>query len=134
MIKFNPSNDEDIPQIRDWAAADIYHRGNNDPSWWLTGNGLLAFVLHDEKGPVFYVRLDDGEYARLSVQFAPVEVVPKRRLVRAMIQCLPTLIEITKQHGNKGLIFDSESPSLISFMEKFGFLKQNDSYLLSFGE
>lgn len=134
MITFNPSTEADIPRIKEWASADIYHKDQNLPEWWVTGNGLLAFVLHDEKGPVFYVRLDDGEYARLSVQFAPVEIVPKRRLVRTMIQCLPRLIEITKRHGNKGLIFDSESPSLISFMEKFGFLRENDRYLLSFGE
>lgn len=135
-MKFLPSTESDIHQIQTWTDADIYHRGQNNPTWWLTGNGLIAFCLYDDIGPVFYVRMDEGEYARLSVQFPPVEAVPKRRLVRAMIQTLPKLIDIAKINGSKGLIFDSVSPSLIKFMGKLGFLQVagDDSYLLLFGE
>lgn len=135
-IRFVPSTVDDIPQIQQWTDADVYHNGQHSPGWWITGNGFIAFRLEDNKGPVFYVRIDDGEYARLNVQFPPIDVVPKMRLARAMIQTLPRLIEITKSHGCKGLIFDSVSPALISFMEKLGFLKiaQDDSYLLLFGE
>lgn len=135
MITFVPSTDKDIEQIQLWTDADVYHRGQNNPSWWLTGNGILSFCLHDEQGPVFYVRVDEGEYARLSVQFAPVDIVPKRRLVRAMLQTLPKIIEIAKSHGNKGIIFGSISPTLIGFMNKFGFKDVgDDNFQLSFGE
>lgn len=139
MVKFEASTEEDVNRIREWTDSDIYHRERNLPEWWLTGSGLLSFALYDDKGPVFYVRIDtgaDGEYARLNVQFAPEEVVPKIRLAKAMIQTLPKLIEIAKKHGIEGFIFDSISPRLVIFMERLGFVKvaEDDCYLLLFGE
>lgn len=135
-IKFIPSVISDIDQIQKWTDADEYHRGQHNPSWWLTGNGFISFCLYDDKGPVCYVRIDDGEYARLNVQFAPQDVVSKRRLVLAMLEALPKLIKTMKSHGSNGFIFDSISPTLISFMDKVGFSKiaGDDSYLLLFGE
>ena len=135
-IKFVSSTADDTSQIQQWTDADIYHRGQHNPGWWITGNGLLSFCLHDDQGPCFYVRIDDGEYASLSVQFAPEDVVSKRRLVHAILQALPKIIGIIKANGSKGLIFDSVSPSLVRFMEKVGFkqVQESDSYKLSFGE
>jgi hypothetical protein len=135
MIRFHPSNESDIDRIQEWTNLDTYHKGQNNPSWWLTGNGLLSFCLFDEQGPVFYVRLDDGDLIRLSVQFAPLSVVPKKRLVRAMIQTLPKLINVAKSYGKKGMIFSSESPSLILFMQRAGFRCSDDGdFVLPFGE
>ncbi len=137
MITFKASNEEDVPQIEAWADADIYHKDQHNAPWWITGNGLLSFRIDDGKGPVFYVRIDDGDggYARLSVQFDPIEVVPKVRLVRAMLQTLPKLITGVKDQGYKGLVFDSESPSLIAFMSREGFEEVGDGgYKLTFGE
>ena len=133
MIIFKASTVDDVSQIQEWTDADVYHRGQHNPGWWITGNGLLSFRVDDETGPLFYVRLDDGEFCRLSVQFAPSNVVSKRRLIPAMLETLPKLIETAK--GSKGLIFDSVSPALIKFMGKMRFTKfENDSYLLLFGE
>jgi hypothetical protein len=135
MIRFEVSKEQDLEQIQDWTDLDRYHRGQHNPKWWLTGNGLVAFRLDDSKGAVFYVRLDGGEYARLSVQFAPEELVPKIRLVRAMLQTFPKLVEIAKENGSKGMIFYSESPTLIGFMSRLGFKDQgDDNFKLTFGE
>jgi hypothetical protein len=135
MIEFVASTFKDISRIQRWTDADIYHKGQNSPSWWVTGQGLLSFSIHDEKGPLFFVRMDSGEYIRLSVQFAPLEEVGKLRLIRAMLQTLPKLIEVAKKEKGKGLIFDSESPTLVRFMEKMGFKNVgDDSYRLAFGE
>ena len=135
MIKFVPSTIKDVEQIQQWTDADEYHRGQHNPAWWLTGKGFLSFCLYDDKGPVCYVRMDEGEYVKLSVQFAPIEIVSKMHLARAIFQAFPKLIEIAKSARCKGIIFNSISPSLIHFMYKFGFDEAGDnSYVLTFRE
>lgn len=135
MIKFIPSTTEDAPQIQQWTDADVYHNGQHSPDWWITGNGLLSFCLCDDAGSVLYIRLDEGEYVRISAQFAPADIVGKRRLVRAILQLLPKLVEVAKSNGSKGLIFSSESPTLIGFMKKAGYQDTGDGdFKLTFGE
>ena len=133
---FTPSTAADIDQITEWAAADPWHHVVN-PGWWLTGaeGSFLAFCLMDSKGPVAYVRLevDDG-YVRIHTKFAPESVVSKRRLVVGMIEAVKKLIEFYKQSNAKGLVFQSVSPNLIAFMDKYLGFKQvgNDDYRLEF--
>jgi hypothetical protein len=135
MIKLLPSTEKDVGQIQQWTLADIYHNHQNNPEWWLTGNGLLSFKAEDETGPVFYLRMDGGDVCRLSVQFAPSDVVSKRRLIRAMLETLLKMIEVAKSVSSKGLVFDSSSPTLIKFMQRAGFKDTgNGSYVLLFGE
>jgi hypothetical protein len=117
MISFSNATENDIPQISEWVAADPYHKHQGQPEWWLTGNGLLAFCLMDDKGPLTYVKLDEeGEYVRIHTQFAPESVVSKRRLVIGMMGCMKVLKDLYKD--KKGLIFNSLNPSLIAFMGK----------------
>lgn len=119
MIKLTASIESDIGQIREWIAADPYHKHQGQPEWWLTENGLLAFCLMDDKGPLTFVRLDEeGEYIRIHTQFAPESVVSKRRLVVGMLQCVGVLTDIYKTQGKKGFVFESISPTLIAFMNK----------------
>lgn len=118
MINFSESTSADVKQITEWTARDLYHT-EEYPEWWLTGNGLLAFCLMDERGPLAYVRLNaEGEYVRIHTQFAPESIVSKRRLVVGMIECVRKLIEIYKADEKKGLIFGSISPTLVAFMDK----------------
>ena len=136
MIHFDESIGDDLPQLKEWIAIDPYHFHQGSPEWWLTGNGLLAFTLLDERGPLCYVRLDEeGEYIRIHTQFAPEAVVSKRRLLVGMNQCMTKLIELY-QSTHSGMVFNSISPSLISFMMKrFGFvLDKDDDYVLQFKE
>ena len=135
MIKFDTSIEDDIPQLVLWIANDPYHYRQVQPTWWLTGNGLLAFTLLDERGSLCYVRLDDEDgYIRIHTQFAPETVVPKRRLLVGMVQCMDELIKLYGK--KKGMIFNSVNPSLIAFMNKrFGFTSVgNDDYRLDFEE
>jgi hypothetical protein len=136
VIKFDSSIEDDIPQLEEWIAYDPYHFRQEQPSWWLTGSGLLSFCLMDERGPLCYVRLDEeGEYIRIHTQFAPEAVVSKRRLLVGMNQCMLKLIEV--YHPTKrGMVFNSVSPSLIAFMGKrFSFMSVGgDDYQLDFEE
>jgi len=119
MIKFTESTSQDLQQIAEWIQQDPYHKHQGQPEWWLTGNGLLAFCLMDDKGPLTYVRLDDeGEYVRINTQFAPREIVSQRRLVVSMLECMNVLTNLYKTQNKKGFVFQSISPTLIAFMGK----------------
>jgi hypothetical protein len=121
VMKLEPTTEEDLQRISDWNQADEYHRGNNLPEWWLTGQGSLAFRLDDEQGPVLYVRLDDGELCRLHCQFAPQDVVDKKRVILNIVGILPWLLNYARSKGSKGMVFNSVSPKLVKFMKKMGF-------------
>jgi hypothetical protein len=137
MINLSPATSDDLPQLIEWINADPYHKDQGQPEWWLTNNGLLAFCLMDDKGPLTYVRLDEeGEYVRINTQFAPESIVSKRRLVVGMIRCMSVLTDIYKTQAKKGFVFESVSPTLISFMSKRqGFSSiGNDQYRVDFEE
>ena len=137
MINFSPSTLDDLEQLKEWTAHDPYHFHQDRPEWWLTGaeGSLLCFCLMDQKGPLTYVRLDDGDYIRIHTQFAPESVVSKRRLVVGMIECVTKLIEVYKTSA-RGMIFNSVNPSLIAFMDnRLGFKSVgNNDYRLDFEE
>lgn len=137
MIKFSTSTLDDIEQIKEWGLNDPYHFHLGQSEWWLTGNGgMLAFCLMDEDGPLAYVRLDtEGDLTRLHTQFAPEEVVSKKRLVLGMIDAIQVTTPLLKEKGSKGIIFNSVSPSLIAFMSTLGFnpVGSND-YVQTFEE
>jgi hypothetical protein len=135
MIYFNPSSSVDIPTIQIWTDADDYHKGQKNPEWWLTGNGLLSFALYDDNGPILFVRLDsEKEYVVLNVQFAPVSVVSKIRLVRALLEAFPKIVLLAKARGYEGILFKSDSISLIRFMGRLGFKEIDGNFVMPFGE
>jgi|SRR6266850_612253 len=125
MAKLIPITENHIPQIEEWIKADEWHK--NDPTWsaegLLTGNGALSFCLADDEGPTCFVILyDEGKMLRLSTQFAPEEIVSKRRLVTALLSTgIPGIIQFGKDKDYKGIVYESENESLINFMSKQGF-------------
>ncbi len=137
MIELKPTTHEDFPQIQEWIDADPYHR--DDPDWTpeslLTGHGELTFCLVDDQGPLCFVRLNsEGERLRLSTQFGPEEEVSKKRLVTGLLsKGIPAIIKFGQDKGFKGIVFESFSPTLISFMEKQNFMLDKDNdYILRF--
>lgn len=137
MIILRASTVEDVELIQRWTDADEYHKGQNNPAWWLTGQGLLSFALVDEQGPLCFVRLDLNEsMVRLNTQFAPVVEVGKIRLVRGMLKCMEIITKTAKEKGARGLVFSSTSPTLIAFMKhKYGFeLAESGDSVLVFGD
>lgn len=122
MIKFIPSVVGDLDQLREWSAADSWHREQKQPEWWLTGTGYIAFCAQDEFGPVVYVKVEKEEdWYRLHCQFGPREEVSRERLLEAMNTGLPVLFKLLKQNGGAGVVFESQSRSLIAFMSAQGF-------------
>ena len=134
-----PTTYDDLALIRDWIAADPWHK--DDPSFQaeklLTGFGLLSFCLRDEEGPLCFVRLDvEGDMVRFATQFGPEEEVSKRRLVIGLLSTgITSLIEFAKSKGYKGLVFETKNESLINFMAKQNFVSAgNNDYSLTFEE
>lgn len=121
-MRFAASTASDIPQLIDWISADPFHH-NMNPEWWLTGGEcLLAFVVMDDAGPTMYVRLDEeGDLVRVHVQFGPEDEVSKKRVAASLKDGFVRVADFVKTSQKKGLVFESESPLLILFLEKMGF-------------
>jgi hypothetical protein len=120
-MKLTQTTEQDIERLVRWIEADPYHKDCLNPYWWLTGMGVFAFCLQDKEGPLSYVRLDEKDsdgLIRLHTQFGPVEEVSKSRLVVGMLDCIPVVQQFCKDQNGTGIIFQSVSPSLISFMKK----------------
>jgi hypothetical protein len=140
MINAVPTLRNDLNQLQDWIRQDPFHC--DDETWensegMLTGNGLLAFKLVDEKGALCFVRLDaEGELVRITIQFALENEVSKRRLVVGLVKLgIPMMVKAAKNKGFKGLVFRSVSESLIKFGIKQGFKAiGNDDYAMAFEE
>jgi hypothetical protein len=136
-MKLSESTEQDIEQLTEWIRHDPYHKDCLNPTWWLTGNGALSYCLMDSKGPTMYVRTEiDGWKLRLHTQFAPLSVVDKTRVMKAIIWAIPVMEKFAKDNGLSGLVYQSTSPSLISFMQiKFGFvLAGNSDFVMVFRE
>lgn len=127
MIRLTETTEQDIPQIAEWLSADSWHRDDprNDPRLMTTGNGVLAFCVQDDIGPVVYLKLVEvGDTLRVAAQFAPREIVSKRRLVEGLIRVgFPIMKGYAQGWGSKGLVFTSKNPSLLRFCSRNGFEK-----------
>ncbi len=125
MIHLSETTDDDLEQITEWLNADSWHKDDplNKPELMITGNGLLAFCLSDDEGPLAYVKLtEEGDLNRISIQFAPENVVSKRRLAVGLVEAgIPAMKIFAQENGYKGLVFESINPSLIAFGRKQGF-------------
>lgn len=123
MLKFIPSVSTDVDQIRDWAAADPWHNQQKQPEWWLTGTDChIAFCAQDDVGPVVYVKVErEGDWYRLHCQFGPREEVSRERLLETMNIGFPVLFKLLRQDGGAGVVFESQSRSLIAFLSVYGF-------------
>jgi hypothetical protein len=132
-IKFSGVSEEDLPRLTEWIAVDQWHNGQ-PPLWWICPESVITARLDDEEGPAMYIRINrDGERVRLSTQFAPESIVSKKRVAIAVSDAFPRIAEVMRHQDATGIIFSSESPLLITFMERMGFKSVgNDDFLFEF--
>ncbi len=137
-MKLSPSTLDDIEQLTEWIKEDPYHNSILNPTWWITGNGILAYCIQDGKGPTMYVRTDkEGDLLRVHTQFAPETEVSKIRVIKSILFAMPKMIAFAKDSHLKGLIYRSTSPTLIQFMQRqFSFVPAGteDDFIYTFGE
>lgn len=138
MLNISLTTRQDLPTIESWLKADPWHSGEtrNSPAALLSGSGaLLCFQVQDDKGTVFFIRLDkEGDLVRVAAQFGPEEVVSKRRVILGLAKAfLPAAKKFAQDRGYKGLVFESVNPKLIAFMDKLNFKPaEGDDYVLRF--
>jgi hypothetical protein len=113
-MHFAPVTVADAQTIRTWIAADPYHAGQHE-AFYLEGS-VAATKLEDEQGTILYLKMDQEKDAtRLHVQFAPVEVVSRLRVAKALVRSIPV---VCKELG--ALVTESHSPALVKFLERMG--------------
>lgn len=119
MIKLTPSTKDDIEQLTEWIEHDPYHKDCLNPEWWLTGNGMLSFVVQDDKGPTMYVRTEIDRVAlRVHIQFAPESEVSRQRVITSLVEGFPLVAKFGKDSGCVRMVYKSTSPGLIAFLQK----------------
>ncbi len=131
MIKITETTPQDVEQIKEWLAADPWHVDDprNMPELMVTGQGLMSFCIQDDIGPVMYMKFtDDGDNMRVGVQFAPPEIVSKRRVALSLIKVgFPLMKGYGQGLGKKGVVFESFNPALTEFCGKNGFMNVEGS-------
>jgi hypothetical protein len=136
MISFVPTTFEDVPQLARWIQADPWHTIKDSTDWWI--HGYLTFKLADDKGTVIFVRFDrEKDVLRLHSQFGPLSEVSERRVASAIIQGIQNFIPYAKLDGATGIITESISVKLVSFLQQhLGFkpVLSTDDYELDFSE
>lgn len=126
-MMLRPVVESDLEKIKNWISQDPYHKDDGiNPEHLMTGHGLLSFRIEDNIGTICFVRLDadnnNDKYLRIACQFGPESEVNKRRLVVGMARIgIPAVFKFARNRGFIGVIFESESPRLISFMKRFKF-------------
>lgn len=81
-----------------------------------------------------YLRLDkEAEFVRMHIQFAPENEVNRVRVARVLFDGIPRMISTLEAWAYQGIIFESQSPSLVAFMDRMKFVhKSGDDYVLTF--
>lgn len=125
MIGLRPATEEDKLHLAKLFSLDQWHVKEHVEDWL----SVEITTFFDAQGPVFFMAFtDEGKTLRLHSQF---NVMEKYRTAKA----IPVVLEIIKgvalENGYTRLVFWSESPSMIAFMEKLKFRKQGEDYVLS---
>lgn len=135
MAKFLPTTFEDAPLLKKWIEADPWHSYKDAVEWWIVGD-YLTFKLVDDQGVVIFVRFNrEADYfLRLHSQFGPVSEVSERRVAMAIAQAIPEFIPHAKSNNAVGIVTESVSPKLVTFLcNRMGFKhSSSDDYLLEF--
>lgn len=131
-MKLTPTTEADLSQIGDWITADSFHQGQS-AMFWLTGSDcLFAARVEDKRGVVAYARVEEEETGyRIHAQFAPEDIVSRRRVARAIVNFIVTMKAVANTNKKQRLITESENPDLIVFLAGLGFLPgEGHDYIL----
>lgn len=126
-----PSIDSDLDLAARWTQADPDHCDTTEGKFWLRNDGgVNSFVLCDDRGAIFFFRIDiecelpkggPRPYPKavsLHMQFAPTDPRERRRLMQAMLIGFGWLEKRLSAAGVDTVYFHSKNPRLILFCEK----------------
>lgn len=118
MFKSRSVTEKDRTKLAEWIAVDLDHAKTCTPDFWLPAekpDGTIRVAFDDTLGTALFVR---GEkILRLHIQFPP----EKWRNSKSLIKFIPIIEADARKHGFTQIIWESTSPGLIQFTEKFGY-------------
>jgi hypothetical protein len=124
MIGLRPATEEDKLHLAKMFSRDQWHVKEHVEDWL----SVEITTFFDAQGPVFFMAFtDEGKTLRLHSQF---NVMEKYRTAKAIPQVLDIIKGVALENGYTRLVFWSESPSMIAFMEKLKFRKQGEDWVL----
>lgn len=116
-----PISEDDRPWLELSLSDDKFHKDTDVDFFY--EHGTVCNVYEDEAGPVLAVR--GSKVLRLDIQFLANN--NNRRNAHIMLHGFPQLAKQAKENGFKEIIFNSTSPELIAFCEKYlGFEKSGN--------
>jgi hypothetical protein len=121
----------------EWTALDPDHAGRVPADFWLTqDHGVDSYLLQDDKGPLFFFRVDStstsrGLVAALHIQFRPSEgPEDDERTRNGIYQGLTWLEPMLRAAGVRAVSFDSTNEPLVRYsVKRLGF-EQRGSRLI----
>lgn len=126
--KLRPAKDGDLELAREWMQADNKHLRKFPANFWIQADadqrepGVDRYVLEDERGGIFFVRVE--RVARIHLLFGPDESRRDRiRNMAALSNGLRWLRAALGVSGIRELVFDSGVERLRTFaVSALGFI------------
>lgn len=124
MIGLRPATEADRLHLAKLLSLDQWHQRENVEDWLSVE--ITTFL--DAHGPIFFMAFtEEGKTLRMHSQFNAME---KYRTAKAIPDALEIIANVARENGYTRLVFWSESPSMIAFMEKLKFRKQGEDWIL----
>ena len=115
-MKIRTIEDTDLPLIQEFTKADPWHK---DKGNW-QNDGL---AIEDDKGVIFFIFFE--QVARVHIQFGSAE---RERVREALGESFEKITKVLKKNGVAELIYQSENPSLVNFVQRYGYQPMKDEY------
>jgi hypothetical protein len=125
VITSRPINESDFPRMEQEIRSDACHKEWLKPSFFTAPN-TLSTVYSDEDGEILFTRL--SSCLRIHVQFCDVS---KQKIARCLVTQFSDIVKRAKASGYSQIIFDTESPSLAKFCQRYlGFTESKGEQVL----
>jgi hypothetical protein len=126
----------DIPALTAAIDADQFHKGEwkVEHFYYRYIDGLPSKVLEDKAGPVAFLLYSSGDddqmHMRVSCVWADTDA---RRNARAMLQAIPMVALVAREHHFAGLVIETKHDKLAAFLTRaFGMVQTGNDYFLTF--
>jgi hypothetical protein len=124
MIGLRPATEADRLHLAKCFGLDQWHAKEHIEDWL----SVELTTFFDAHGALLHMCFtEEGKSLRLHSQFDPMA---KFRTARAIPEVLQIIANVARENGYTRLVFWSESPSMIAFMEKLKFRKQGEDWIL----
>jgi hypothetical protein len=113
MITSRPINKSDFPRMEQEIRSDACHKEWLKSAFFVAPN-TQSIVFEDEETVIMFARL--SSVLRLHVQFCDVS---KQKIARCLVTQFSDIVKRAKANGYSQIIFDTESPALAKFCQRY---------------